>query len=61
MYGIKINTVDGKVVERKGYLTYSKMRSSVKKYLSNRKLIVASFYEYKIDRNGFRIVNKWEV
>ena len=47
---------DKKILHKSGYKTYASMRSAIKRTLRGR--VVYWFYECKIDRNGYRTINR---
>ena len=50
----------GETVDKRSYLTYGVMRGIVRKFLLREGHIMQSWYEFKIDKNGFRKINTWE-
>ena len=66
MYGI-VATVEPKVggiqkqIRLEGYKDYSSMRRGVKVRMANKQLLMVKYYEFCIDKNGFRIVNKFRM
>ncbi len=52
MYGFR-GSIKDQTIDKKGYKTLPGLRRETRKYLQKNNLVLDSYYEYKVTKNGF--------